>query len=362
MEWVTDLRNKYRYEPFFRTEWNVIFLQAIFALLILLFVWLAFNYLYKDITRTLIEGITDIITQKEGVTGEGLIASVREIKTRNFVSILVIILAIASMIGYIIARVTLSPARNALASQKRFISDIAHELRTPLTVIKTNSEVTLLDTSLDPKIKKVFESTIEELDRTSEIINNLLSFNNWMRSERIPFRNVYMGAVVDAAVKKLRGLAEAKKLSIAIRKKNPNSVWGNQGGLEQIVINLLKNAISYTAEGGHISITLQPDYRGNVVLTIADTGVGIPHKDLFHIFEPFYRGEQSRNRTNGSSGLGLTIVSELVKLHRGKITIKSIEQQGTTVIVLLPYSEDEVTLLPKENQEDEISIDFHPRT
>lgn len=227
--------------------------------------------------------------------------------------------------------------QDPLRLQKRFISDIAHELRTPLAVIKTNDEVAMMDEGMDPKIRKVFESNIEELDRLSEIINNLLSFNDLVRPDRVPFTNVNIGPVIDGVVGKLRNLAAEKHLEITIKKIPPYVVWGNAAALEQIVSNLLTNSINYTGQNGHITIRVAPDYMGSVLLHIEDNGMGITKSDLLHIFEPFYRAERSRNRKTGSSGLGLTIVRELVKMHAGRITIKSSENAGTVAIVTLPY-------------------------
>ena len=101
-------------------------------------------------------------------------------------------------------------------------------------------------------------------------------------------------------------------------------------------MNILKNAIVYTPRGGNIALTLEPDYHGSVAISIKDSGVGIAEKDLFHIFEPYYRGDTSRTRATGGSGLGLAIVSELVRLHRGSVRILSAVGRGTTVIVAIP--------------------------
>jgi signal transduction histidine kinase len=134
------------------------------------------------------------------------------------------------------------------------------------------------------------------------------------------------------------------------------TVWGNVAALEQILTNVIKNAIHYTPSGGTVSISVDPDYRGNIVISVADTGMGIPEKDLMHIFEPFYRGDSSRNRESGAgSGLGLAIVSELVKLHKGRIAVESIVGKGTRVEITLPHGHTEEA---KDIRGGGISIDF----
>lgn len=330
----------------------------VFGLVLFILIGTAFNYLYRDIITALLQGVSNILATEDTVTtAQNVLDSVEEIKTQSLISVFSIIVFITIVLGYLIARVTLTPTRDAFTSQKRFISDVAHELRTPLSVIKTNSEVALLDKHINTEMKAMIKSNIEELNRTSEIINNLLSLSSFTRLERMPFVVVDLGDIVDEAFKKLKNLAERKQLEVTIKKGDPRTVSGNGTALEQVVINLLKNAINYTPEGGCISIEVEPNHQGNIVLTVTDTGIGIAQHDLFRIFEPFYRAERSRNRQRGSSGLGLTIVNEIVKMHHGRITIKSTINKGTTAIVLLPYVK-RPAVIDKENSQNEISVDF----
>ena len=300
--WVTDLKHKFLHDPFLKSEINVIVVQLSFALSLFIISSIFFNYIYHA----------------------------------TFVIFSAIFIGLTTVFTFLVAKITLRPAKSALQSQKRFISDIAHELRTPLSIIKTNSEVALMDEDLDQSMKNVMESNVEELNRMSDIINNLLSLKNLVQPERVKFIDVGLAPIIDSCLHKLKHLIKKKDLQITTKKLSPNIVWGNPVALEQIVNNLLKNAVSYTPPGGRITIQIGPDYMGNVLLHIEDTGVGIAKKDLLHIFEPFYRAERSRNRKHGSSGLGLTIVSELIKMHSGKLSVKSAENKGTTAIVTLP--------------------------
>ena len=356
--WVTDLRNKYSGDIFFRTELNVVALQIGFAIVISIFLLTSFNYLYKDILQTLIQGITENIRSNGSVNGQDIFNSIQLVKAKNFVSFFIVTISITLIFSYVIAKITLTPARNALKSQKRFISDIAHELRTPLSIIKTNNEVALLDERRGSS-RDILESNIEELDRASAIINNLLSFSNLIRPEQIRFSQVDMGKVVDTAVNKMEDLSRSKNVSILVKKTNPAAVLGNITALEQISINLLKNAIDYTSKDGRVTIEVRPDYNGFVTLSVEDNGIGISEKDLLHIFEPFYRVDKARNRKTGNTGLGLTIVSELVKLHGGKVSIKSKLNNGTTVVVSLPYWKENLSESKNENILNKVSIDFN---
>jgi signal transduction histidine kinase len=357
--WATDLRNKYWHDVFFRTEFNVIALQIVFAIVVSVIVAVSFDYLYKDILQTLLDGITQNLRSGNTITGQDLFNSIQIVRAKNFLTFFGIALSVTLLFSYIIARMTLSPARNALKYQKRFVSDIAHELRTPLAVIKTNMEVALLDDFLNVEARNIFRSSIEELDRASGIINNLLTFSKLVHPEQIQFSAVDIGVVIDTALNKLEDLRKKKDIKITVKKISPHIVWGNMIALEQIIGNIVKNAINYTSSGGSVFVTVEPDYRGNIIVSIADTGIGISQKDLVHIFEPFYRAEASRNRATGSSGLGLTIVSELVKLHAGRIQVRSKVKQGTTVTVVLPYSkEDEREMSETKKIGDEVTVNF----
>ncbi len=353
-----DIKNKYLSDLFFRSEFNVILLQFVFASILLLLVGFSFNYLYRDVSDILIKSITESVLSGVQVSGSDILNAIHSVKTEKFYGFLVLTTLITLCFSYIIAKITLSPVRNTLQSQKRFVSDIAHELRTPLSVIKASSELALMDNKVSPDIRKTLTSIIAELDRTSEIINNLLSFSSLNRPERVNFTNVDLGVVIDSAIGKLKDLAENKNLSISVRKIGPHSVWGNATALEQVVVNLVKNSISYTPHGGNISLKIEPDYRGSVILTVQDSGIGISRDDLLHIFEPFYRAERSRNRQSGSSGLGLTIVSEIIKLHSGKITIQSSPNRGTTATIHLPYSINKDFSRAESDNPNEVSIDF----
>jgi signal transduction histidine kinase len=344
---ATGLKDKYWQDPFAKSEIKVIALQISFALLIFGIAAFFFNYIYQDVLKTIIAGIAKGI-ESGHFNGEDVTDSLEIAKSNRFVIFATITFMITAIFTYVVIKITLKPAKSALDLQKRFISDIAHELRTPLSIIKTNGEVALMEDNLDSKVKEMIKSNIEELDRMSVIINNVLSFNSLIKPGKIIFSDVDMGAVIDSAVSKLKDLAQKKNQEITIQKITPHTVWGNAVALEQIIVNLLKNSINYSGERGFITIRVGPDYAGNTIINVEDTGMGITKNDLLHIFEPFYKSERSRNRKHSSSGLGLTIVSELVKMHSGRITIRSAENKGTIVSITLP----------RKNNESEKSIDF----
>jgi signal transduction histidine kinase len=364
---VTVSANKLRDDQFLRSEFAIVILQIGFALILLAVVWAGFSVVHQDVTDALIAQLVETAQKGanafEGGTAAAILQNVQEVQARSLIAIIASIILTTALFGYALARFALIPTRNVLASQKRFIGNIAHELRTPLSIIKTNTEVALFDPTLRADMRDTLHSTVEELDRISHIIDNLLSISAFVRPERIEFGNVDLGGVVDAAIAGILPLAHKKKQTVDLRKAEYRTVWGNATALGQIVMNLIKNAVNYSLEGGHIAIAIEPDYHGNVLLSVKDNGVGIERKDLFRIFEPFYRVDASRVRLKGASGLGLTIVSELVKLHHGKISIQSAPKRGTTVIVTLPCGKNDAEGSPlpvpaKTSDIGEIAVDF----
>jgi len=361
---VTDFANKYQYDPFFRTEVNVVALQVAFSALLLIVVSVTAKVLYHDASLALSRGIEEALSpgSAPGSISDSVAAELASMRSRTVVYATAVIIAVTLILSYIITRIALLPTRNALESQKQFIGNVAHELRTPLSVIKTNTEVALMSAELQKDMRATFDSTVEELDRISEIINNLLSLSASIRPERIEFKDIDLGEVVRGVIEKLQSLTDSKRLEVTARMSERRVVWGNAIALEQVVMNVLKNAIIHTPRSGRILVTVEPVHPDHMELTIQDFGAGIARKDLFRIFEPYYRGDPSRRRGSGGSGLGLTIVSELVKLHNGKITVRSAEQRGTIVTIQLPagqqsLSESGAAERQRENVS-EIAVDF----
>jgi signal transduction histidine kinase len=361
---VTDSAHKYSFDPFFRTEINVVLLQLAFSLFLLAVVGVIATQLYHDASAAVTQGINDTLAPNStpASIGNAVISELSAMRSRTVAFAAGVVILVTVLFTYIITRLALSPTRNALESQKQFIGNVAHEIRTPLAVTKTNIEVALMSPVIEQSLKKSLTSTVEELDRISEIINNLLSLSASIRPERIEFNDVDFGRVVDNVMQKLRKLAEPKLLELEVRMSERRVVWGNTTALEQIVMNVVKNAISHTPRNGRILLTIEPVYPDFMEFTVQDSGSGIARKDLFRIFEPYYRADPSRKRGDGGSGLGLTIVSELVKLHNGKITVRSAEGRGTTVSVLLPAGKMGIgTELAQKREEDstsEIAVDF----
>lgn len=336
----------------------MVLLQIGLTFLLLVLIGFSLSSLYDDVVVNLLKGFTDAIASRDPALfeGAGLVQNLEYTKNHKLVLTGAGVLVLASIFGYLITRLALTPTRNALESQKQFVGNIAHELRTPLSIIKTNSEVALLEGGISKDVRETLESNVEELDRISGIINNLLSMNRLLRPEQIAFSNIELRAILDRVEASLRPLAERKDIALSVSLSDYQTVWGNVAAIEQVLSNIMKNAINYTPAKGSVSVRVEQNYQNDIEITVTDTGMGIPEKDLGLIFEPFYRGDASRNREVGvGSGLGLAIVSELVKLHKGSIGLESVVGQGTSVQITFPHGRDEKVIGRKSNG---ISMDF----
>lgn len=327
---------RYREDSFVRTEANLAALQVGYALLIALLATGALIILYRDVTHDMTAAFVAILTSPTPPSPDAVQASLEGIRVRTVIELSTVLFATAALFSYLVTRFALAPAKNALSAQKRFIGDIAHELRTPLAVIRTNTEVRLLEHDVPKGAREMHLSNLEELDRISSLINNLLTLNALLRPEDIPFGAVDLGEVARRALDRFAGLAQRHNVRLALSAAKNHPALGNESALEQIVMNLVKNAIQHTAEGS-VRVSVAPATAATIALTVADTGTGITSEDLAHILEPFYRGDRARSRSGGAgSGLGLAIVNELVRLHKGRIRIQSAPGAGTRVTVTVP--------------------------
>lgn len=331
--WATGLTDSYRHNLFVRSSVNIILLQVVVALITIAAFWWAIGYTQ---VRTV-----DTISGVEAV--QAVPQAVDNVRNQTVSMAFFGLVVLTALFGYLLSSFALRPARDSLQFQKRFIGNVAHEIRTPLAIVKTNTEVALMDPTLPRATREHYESTIDELNRISETINNLLSFDNLIRPERLKVEPVDLGTIADTVASRHQALADSRGVKLIVTKGSHTYARGNATALEQVLTNLVKNAVNYTPQhkDGRVEIIVEPDHAGHVVATVSDTGIGIAQKDLYHIFEPFYRADTSRARGigTGAAGLGLAIVNEIVRLHRGSISIKSVVGEGTTIKVSLPKAQ-----------------------
>ncbi len=363
--WVTDLIDKYRYNLFVKTAIHVVGLQIVLALIsIVVFVW-GVHYAQERTVETITTQIAQALAEN-ATTTSSLPDTIDAVKDEAYLYSFLGLVLLNVLFGFLIARFALWPARNSLQFQKKFIGNIAHEIRTPLAIIKTNTEVALFDPKLSESARETFADTVVELDRISETINNLLSFDTLTRPRKMTFVPTDLGAIVRTTIERHQALADSRGVRLIADIGQKHTVNGNGTALEQVVTNLVKNAVNYTPkdQDGSVTVSVGAEGANKVAVTVKDTGIGIDQKDLFHIFEPFYRGDTSRARGigTGTSGLGLAIVNEIVRLHKGSISIRSTPGVGTEIRVTLPATNDHSLPDPLENDgkdgTNEVSVDF----
>lgn len=231
-----------------------------------------------------------------------------------------------------------------MADQARgeFIAHIAHELKTPLNTLKSYSEMLMDGEAGDEETKREFYNTInEEADRLSGLIGNLLNITKIeLGSLQISKSRLKTGEFLEELYHLLDRYKKGKHLSInlVLPDKLPN-IQADKELLKVALLNLLSNAIKYTGEGK--GVTLKAEEEDDVILIhVIDSGIGIPLKDLPHIFEKFYRSEDKSVRQQPGHGLGLALARQIVQLHGGEIRVISHPGEGSQFTVILNKEED----------------------
>jgi signal transduction histidine kinase len=223
--------------------------------------------------------------------------------------------------------------------QVDFVADVSHELRTPLTSIKGTIE-TLRDGAVnDLEVRDRFLATAEaETDRLIRLVNNLLMLSR-ADSAALDLRRKPMdvGRLAQALADRLVEQAQARDLTIEVSiDPEVPPAWADADRIEQVLLNLLDNAIKYSRPGGSITLRVSaaPDRR--VLVRVVDEGIGIPIAELPRVGERFYRADKAR--TGGGHGLGLAIAQSLVHAHGGELWLESTEGIGTTACFTLPVA------------------------
>lgn len=221
-----------------------------------------------------------------------------------------------------------------------FVANVSHELKTPLSVIKVCAE-TLLDGAVDDPVHRgtFLERIAQQAERLHSLILDMLSLARIESGEEMLCQTVPLAPVVQACLERFQARAANCKQVLRAENMSPTdqglAAWADEESLDQILDNLVDNALKYTPEGGTICVRWQAD-NGSVRLEVADTGIGIPEQDLARIFERFYRVDKARSRQLGGTGLGLSIVKHLVQAMRGEVNAVSCQGKGTTFRITLP--------------------------
>ncbi|WP_426354799.1 sensor histidine kinase [Exiguobacterium sp. R-39] len=225
--------------------------------------------------------------------------------------------------------------------RKEFLANVSHELRTPLSYIRGYTEM-MQDKALDEKTRDQYYQIIErETERLQRLVNDLLDLAQLERdSYPMTKQPLVFSQVLEDVVYRMEPIAKAKGVSIVTDFDPSQIVLGDNDRLEQVIGNLLDNALRYTPASRHIYLSTKTE-GDHTVCTIRDEGEGIPPEHLERLTKRFYRVDKSRTRKDGGTGLGLAITKHIIDRHDGTISFESALGQGTTVLITLPLLPDE---------------------
>ncbi len=224
-------------------------------------------------------------------------------------------------------------------SRQEFVSNVSHELKTPLTSMKVLSDSLIQQPDAPVELYREFMTDINaEIDRENKIINDLLSLVKLDRKTGdMHIALVSINEMIDIVIKRIKPIAQDAGIEIIYESYREILAEVDEVKLSLAVTNLIENAIKYNKENGVVHISLNADHR-YFMITVADTGIGIPQASQDMIFERFYRVDKTRSRQSGGTGLGLSITKSIVIMHHGAIKLESSEGVGSTFVIKIPLS------------------------
>lgn len=227
---------------------------------------------------------------------------------------------------------------DAFQNSKRFVADASHELRTPLTVLRGELENLAEDPLVNAEWRERAASLLEEAVHLSKIVEQLFTLSRLDAGEaQTEWELLDLTELAKTTADQMGLLAEDKGISIACEADQPILVEGDRVRLKQVVVNLLDNAIKYTPQKGRIQLRVH-GVNGHAVLEVEDNGIGIPPEALPHVFERFYRVDQTRTGGSESAGLGLSIVKSICTAHGAEVEAQSVSSKGSCFRIKLPLS------------------------
>ena len=247
----------------------------------------------------------------------------------------------SSRAGIVFVLQDITEAQKLEIMRREFVANVSHELKTPITSIKSYTE-TILDGRVDDlEMQRVFLEVVNtEADRMSRLVSDLLELSNF-DSKSIKMQKEWYNVVdlLNSCILKIKVTADQKKQRITKHfPENEMKAFLDKDKIEQVILNILTNAIKYSIAEGTIDIELRQGATEALFdIVVIDSGIGIPEEDLDRIFERFYRVDKARSRSHGGTGLGLSIAREIIEEHNGTIKIESEINVGTKVTISLPF-------------------------
>lgn len=224
-------------------------------------------------------------------------------------------------------------------SRQEFVANVSHELKTPMTSVKVLADSLLAQEDAPAELYREFmEDIVSEIDRENQIITDLLALVRMEnRVQQMNIVSLNINDLTELILKRLRPIARKRDVELVFESMRTVVAEADEVKLTLIMTNLVENAIKYNKEHGWVKVELDADHQ-YFTFTVSDSGLGIPEESLAHIYERFYRVDKSHSRDIGGTGLGLAITRSAVLMHRGAITVTSVEGEGTNFTVKIPLS------------------------
>lgn len=323
-------------------------LTAVYVLLVMI-LSLTFSFVsYHSATRELGEGLRSqykaIVESDHDADNTDAADSlsvpelhIREQHIRNdLIYLNCIVLVLSILVGYALARRTLRPIEEAHQSQIRFIAEASHELKTPLTSMKADTESILMQKSVRTKeLRLTLESNLRDIERLEALTRHLLDMGRFRSGTKPLSEEINVKLLVADVTELLRAKNIDKKIMVQCSIE-VSVIWADPIVIRQLLVILVDNAFKYSYADETISVKVKSE-NGNVILEVADKGIGIDETDLPHIFEHFYRSSHTALSKEASGyGLGLPLAHDIVTMYKGHISVESNLRRGTTVTVRLP--------------------------
>ncbi|MBQ9135724.1 MAG: two-component sensor histidine kinase [Lachnospiraceae bacterium] len=224
-------------------------------------------------------------------------------------------------------------------SRQEFVANVSHELKTPMASMKVLADSLMMQPDAPVEMYREFMGDItEEIDRENRIITDLLTLVKLDKTvSDLNITTVNINELAELICKRLRPIARKKNIEVVLESIRPITAEVDEVKMTLVMSNLVENAIKYNQDHGSVNVKLDADHQ-MFSMEVSDTGIGIPEASLEHIYERFYRVDKSHSREIGGTGLGLAITRNVVLMHRGSITVSSLEGEGTVFLVKIPLN------------------------
>lgn len=249
---------------------------------------------------------------------------------------------IAIVIGQFMTRRAMKPIIRSYQLQREFLADASHELRTPISILKSGLEIIVMEESnkLSEFSFELLKDLQKEAKSAAKMVSDLLLLaRSDSGVQQISYEPFDFSLMAEQVIRSIQSIAQSSQIKLTLHPQGSILLLADQERIKQLLYILLDNAIKYTPHGGEITLsymTKEEDHKQKLCVIVEDTGIGIEHEHIDHIFNRFYRVDKNRSRESGGTGLGLAIAKWIVEAHRGSIEVSSTPGIGSTFTVLLP--------------------------